>query len=411
MKEKARKIMEKRSMMIEELLETLEILGYKTNEITNNNTQPIIINKGKIVRVVETKEVKVTDDAKIKELEAKLAEYEARDEQQRQEIQRHLNRIFSLQDTVDKLNYTIGELEKTMFCDNTTEEIMEYCSECDDTTKQIKCHGTNELQCTVCNSKWEDVREEKQIKKGADKKVTKKETKVNHKVSNVNKLVKCGHDEGLNEVLFIEKRRDNKHLWYGQVRMNNEIRNFHWSNELPLPTVYGIEDMESLKQANELIKAAVKAIDPKELTRYSQVPDDIDFGACKARHFYGALHQGAYIYMSPEMQAKNPKDTDIICKGYVCDHAFIVRRDGEVYWRHYNYIFSKKPFEHTASKGYNTKQMLNDVQILFDKVEDQFAKEQSKYERKQVKKNTKEDNKDKTKEEILRDADISDLFE
>lgn len=392
MKEKARKIMEKRSMMIEELLETLEILGYKTNEITNNNAQPIIINKGKIVRVVET------NDEKIKELEKELKEEREYSKQKEEECKRHLDRIFALQETIDRLS-------------KTKEYQTAYCGECQEDTKQ-EVLETNELKCTICGQQWERFTEETktETKKGADKKVTKKETKVNHKVSNINKLVKCGHDEGENEVLFIEKRRDNKHLWYGQIRMNNEIRNFHWSNELPLPTVYGIENMESLKEANELIKTAVKAIDPKELTKYNQVPDHIDFGACKARHFYGALHQGAYIYMSPEMQV-GTNDNDVICKGYVCDHAFIIKRDGEVYWRHYNYIFSKKPFERTASKGYNTKQMLNDVQILFDKVEDQFTKEQSKHERKQVKKNTKEDNKDKTKEEILRDADISNLFE
>ena len=397
--------MKERANLVKEIVKAINILKAESEvaealNISISNTNAA--SEEEIIRLTEELEAAKRT---IEELNRKAKEDEEYINSLRAENERHLNRIFDLTNPV---------VEDTKEYENV------YCGECQEETKQ-EILNTKELKCTVCGETWERFTEEEivktkeepkpETKKGADKKVTKKETKVNHKVSNVNKLVKCGHDEGENEVLFVEKRRDNKHLWYGQVRMNNEIRNFHWSNELPLPTVYGIENMESLKEANELIKAAVKAIDPKELTRYSQVPDDIDFGACKARHFYGALHQGAYIYMSPEMQAKNPKDTDIICKGYVCDHAFIVRRDGEVYWRHYNYIFSKKPFEHTASKGYNTKQMLNDVQILFDKVEDQFAKEQSKYERKQAKKNTKEDNKDKTKEEILRDADISDLFE
>ena len=52
MKERARKLMEKRESMINELLEALEILGYEaTDEITN--VKPVVINKGKIVRVTE----------------------------------------------------------------------------------------------------------------------------------------------------------------------------------------------------------------------------------------------------------------------------------------------------------------------------------------------------------------------
>ncbi len=371
--------------------------------------------KGIEVRTVE-KVIDNTDYNKIKELEDKLAEYEARDEQQRQEIERHLNRIFALQDTVDKLNYTIGELEKTMFCDNTTEEIVEYCGECDDMTKQIKCHGTNELQCTVCNSKWEDLREE-QPKKGADK-VVEKQPKAKEKVVRNNKLINCGPSVGDNEVLFIEKRRNNLHLWYGQIRIDNEIRNFHWSNELQKPVVYGVASLASLTIANELIREAVKSIDSKELTKYDMVPDHPDFGGFKARHYYGALEQGAYIYMTPAAQ-ENGKEEDIVFKGYINKHAFVVWRNGEVRFRHYNYINMTKPFEKHASKGFNTEQMMKDIDTLANTVLEQFEKAASKtYRRNAVDNNATDqgaaqntnDNKVENTIDGLSNADIGGLL-
>jgi hypothetical protein len=239
--------------------------------------------------------------------------------------------------------------------------------------------------------------------------------KPNTKVSNTKKLVNCGPDEGEDEVLFTEKRRDSKHLWLGQIRIDNEIRNFHWSNELQLPTVYGVKSLESLNKANDLIRAAVKAINAKELTKYDMVPDcDPDFGGFKARHFYGALNQGAYIYMTPDLQIEDGKDTDVIYKGYVNMHAFIVNRNGEVFWRHYNYINSKKPFEKTPSKGFNAEQMLKDVELLVDYVYDQFENAKAKYESKQARQShqtTKEKpQKVENTAEGLANADISGLF-
>lgn len=230
----------------------------------------------------------------------------------------------------------------------------------------------------------------------------KKEIKANHKVSDVKKLINCGPSEGNNEVLFVEKRRDSKHLWYGQIRYNNQIRNFHWSNELPMAIVYGIESFADLKDANELIKAAVKEISPKELTKYDQVLDHADFGGCKARFYYGALEQGAFIYLTPEAHDSD-KETDIVAKGYTDKHAFIVRRDGEVFWRHYNYIFSKKPFESTPSKGFDIKLMCEDVEILYEAVCRKYEKAASEEARKAVK-ITKDNNNDPMT------ADLSSLY-
>ena len=381
MKEKARKLMEKRESMISELLETLEILGY---EVSGATVRPVnvTINKGKIVKVTEEKIVEkvvnTTDDAYVKKLEKRVKtlseafqssqeEYDNYVEQAVKESKRHLDRIYLLSDENAKLYAEIESLKEQLEKANAT---------------------TTQPQQEV-----------------------KKEVKENHKVSSTNKLINCGPNTGENEVLFIEKRRDNIHLWYGQIRMNNYVRNFHWSNELPLPTVYGIENFESLKAANELIRAAVNSIDPKELTKYNQVPDLPEFGAYKARQFYGALEQGAYIYMSPEMQT-GTKDDDVVCKGYVCDHAFILRRSGDVQWRHYNYINSKKPFESTPSRHYNEKQMMDDVQKLYNAVCEQYEKAISKDERSNTTKWTpdKNDNKELSNKEILINADISDLF-
>ena len=381
MKEKARKLMEKREGMISELLETLEILGY---EVSGTTVKPVnvTINKGKIIKVTEEKIVEkvvnTADDAYTKKLEKKVKtlseafqssqeEYDKYVEQAVKESKRHLDRIYLLSDENAKLYAEIENLKAQLEKANAT---------------------TTQPQQEV-----------------------KKEVKENHKVSSTNKLISCGPNTGANEVLFIEKRSDNIHLWYGQIRMNNYVRNFHWSNELPLPTVYGIENFESLKAANELIRAAVNNIDPKELTKYNQVPNLPEFGAYKARQFYGALEQGAYIYMSPEMQT-GTKDDDVVCKGYVCDHAFILRRSGDVQWRHYNYINSKKPFESTPSRHYNEKQMMDDVQKLYNAVYEQYEKAISKDERSNTTKWTpdKNDNKELSNKEILINADISDLF-
>ena len=192
-----------------------------------------------------------------------------------------------------------------------------------------------------------------------------KRTEPNHKVSDVTKLIKCEHQEGKDEVLFLEKRKDSKHLWFGQIRINNNIRNFSWSNELPLPVVYGIENMESLKTARDIIVEAVKAVNPKELELYDAVPDDPAFGGFSGRFYYDRLSEGEFLYVSPVIDDEEGKPEDVICKGYINDHAFIIRRDLEIRWRHYNYVFKKQPFEMRPSKGYDEKEMRDALTELY----------------------------------------------
>lgn len=232
------------------------------------------------------------------------------------------------------------------------------------------------------------------------------------------RLINCGPNKGEDEVVFIEKRKDNLHLWYGQIRIDNEIRNFHWSNELQKPVVYGVNNLASLTTSNELIREAVNTIDSKELTKYDMVPDHPDFGGFKARHYYGALEQGAYIYMTPLAQ-EDGKEEDIVFKGYINKHAFVVWRNGEVRFRHYNYINMKKPFEKHASKGFNTEQMLKDIDTLSAKVLEQFEKAASKgYRRNAVDNNATaqgtaqntNDNKVDNTIDGLSNADIGGLF-
>ncbi|MCI7207472.1 MAG: hypothetical protein MSA15_15955 [Clostridium sp.] len=303
-----------------------------------------------------------------------------------------------------------------------------YCGSCCEPTRQYRKGG--ELVCLECGEMWELIpyeeyevtnefykaKKEKQPEVKAEShkeiKISKteaKQPKINHKVSDVKKLINCGPSEGDNAVLFVEKRKDNKHLWYGQIRYNNQIRNFHWSNELPLAIVYGIESFEDLKNANEIIRDAVKEVSPKELIKYDQVLDHADFGGCKARFYYGALEQGAFIYLTPEAHDSD-KETDIVAKGYTDSHAFIVRRDGEVFWRHYNYIFSKKPFESTPSKGFDIKLMCEDVDILFEAVCRKYDKAASKEARKAVKVTNDNNNNNSSNNNDPMTADISSLF-
>ena len=243
----------------------------------------------------------------------------------------------------------------------------------------------------------EEVKETKDVEvKTEEIKETKKEKsmpKTNPKVSDPKKLIKCGPSKGEDAVLFIEKRRDDKNLWYGQIRINNTIRNFHWSNQLEMPVVYGIESTTALKEARTLIRTAVKEIAPKELTLYDEVPDHPDFGGFKGRQFIGAIEQGSYIYLSPEFNDGTQPD-DIIAKGYTNDHAFIIRRDAEVYWKKYDYIFSKKGFERTPHKGYDIEVLMNNVNTLADAVFKQYEQLSSAYYRKQAKTTKEETKKD-----------------
>ena len=311
------------------------------------------------------------------------------------------NKIKELQEEIKRLTKELEEKDKEI---ETLKEENESLEEKYVTTKNMANKYANEL---IKEREVKEVKEE-----------TKEQPKTKEKAPKNNKLINCGPSKGEDEVVFIEKRKDNLHLWYGQIRIDNEIRNFHWSNELQKPVVYGVESLASLTTSNELIREAVNAIDSKELTKYDMVPDHPDFGGFKARHYYGALEQGAYIYMTPLAQ-EDGKEEDIVFKGYINKHAFVVWRNGEVRFRHYNYINMKKPFEKHASKGFNTEQMLKDIDTLSAKVLEQFEKAASKeYRRNAVDNNATaqgtaqntNDNKVDNTIDGLSNADIGGLF-
>ena len=402
---KARKLMEQRESMIADAREVLVVLGAEDMQampVVNK----IVINKGKIVEVQTTKEVVVdnTDTATIEMLRETI-----------RNMNQALNDINKEHDELYKL-YLKEQREKEV-CEAAHAELKEQNERLEE--ELMKIEEENMFLEGKCFGYEQDIKRLKaKLNKQTviyveDEKVEeqpKQTVKPNHKVNDVKKLVNCGPSVGENEVLFVDKRRDSKHLWYGQIRIDNEIRNFHWSNELQMPTVYGVKSLASLGLANDLIRAAVKDIDAKELTKYDMAPDHPDFGGFKARHFYGALEQGAYIFLTPDAQLENGKETDIVFKGYVCDHAFIVNRSGDVFWRHYNYINSKKPFEKTPSKGYNEKQMIKDVETLADTVLAQYDKAASKYARQAHQ--TTQDKPQQVENTIegLSNADISGLF-
>lgn len=415
MLKRSREIMKERANLVKEIVKAINILKAESEvaealniSISNTNAS----SEEEIIRL--TKELEAAKRT-IEELNKRAKEDEEYINSLRLENERHLNRIFDLTNPVVK---------------DTKEYENAYCSECMECTEQEILKGSNELKCSQCGEVWERITEEEILeeatdskaeepitKKGADK-VVEKQPKAKEKAVRNNKLINCGPSKGDNEVVFIEKRKDNLHLWYGQIRIDNEIRNFHWSNELQKPVVYGVESLASLATSNELIREAVNTIDSKELTKYDMVPDHPDFGGFKARHYYGALEQGAYIYMTPLAQ-EDGKEEDIVFKGYINKHAFVVWRNGEVRFRHYNYINMRKPFEKHASKGFNTEQMLKDIDTLSAKVLEQFEKAASKeYRRNAVDNNATaqgtaqntNDNKVDNTIDGLANADIGGLF-
>ena len=162
MLERARKLMEKRESMINELLEALKVLGYEsTGEITN--TQPVVINKGKIVRVVEERTIDNTDHKRIEALEAenhalkemnhtledRLEEMEKAYDQLAKDLQNRCERIEILKDEIDKLNKPEEIVEETKEYENA------YCGECMECTDQEILKDTNELKCSQCGEVWE----------------------------------------------------------------------------------------------------------------------------------------------------------------------------------------------------------------------------------------------------------------
>ena len=405
MKERARKLMEKRESMINELLEALEILGYQVNGAITNS-QPVVINKGKVVRVVEVKEriVKESDDVKVKELEAenhalkemnntledRLKEMEKAYDQLVKDLNNRCERIETLKEEINKLNETKKAIEDTKQYENA------YCGECMECTDQEVMKNTNELKCTQCGQLWErfvdeeQPEEEPKTKKGADK-VVKKQPK--QKNFNTKGMIKCGENTGDDCVLFISKDVTGK-KYYGQIRIDNYVRNFYWSCTSRYALVYGVTSKDSLVRATELIKMQV----PKEERNKRDIEETHPvLPQWPGRYYYNELANDSFIYITTDNGYEEAEDNTIIYKGYYNNHAFVVRKDGEVFWRHYNYVFMKKPYEKTPSKGYDLNEMINGVSELIDKAVTHFerteaahAAKENKAKAKDIKSNTKD---------------------
>ena len=127
-----------------------------------NNTNTIIINKGKVVKVTEEKIIDNTNHERINTLEAenyalkemnhaledRLEEMEKAYDQLAKDLQNRCDRIETLKDEIDKLNETKKAVEDTKEYENV------YCGECQEDTKQ-EILNTKELKCTVCGEVWE----------------------------------------------------------------------------------------------------------------------------------------------------------------------------------------------------------------------------------------------------------------
>lgn len=379
---KARKLMEQRETMIADAREVLVVLGAEEMEaavVTNK----IVINKGKVVEVPVVKEV-------VKEVEVPVVKEIVKEVVKEVEVKvEDTATIELLRETIKQNNVLINDMNKELEANELL--LNEFRESMDEKIKMI--HDLQK-QIKELTAVKEQVKEQPE-----------QQPKTKEQVVKNYRLVKCGPNAGEDEILFIEKRRDNLHLWYGQIRIDNVIRNFHWSNELQKPVVYGVESLNSLVKSNELIRQAVANIDSKELTKYDMVPEnDPGFGGYKARHYYGALSQGAYIYATPMIQPdendlKDPKDTDIVFKGYVNKHAFVVWRNGEIRFRHYDYINSTKPFEKTPSKGFSAEQMAKDITALVEAVKTQFENAVAKAQSAQARRQHSKDNQVETQVE------------
>lgn len=184
-----------------------------------------------------------------------------------------------------------------------------------------------------------------------------------------NKMVKCGKNEGNDEIVYIEKIKDDTHTWRGQIRLQNVVYNFHWSNELSLPIVYNAPELSYLLMANNMIKEKV-GVD--ECNKYDQVFTHVSaLGNYGGRYYYDDLEKGSFIYMTPWFEIKKDKP-EVWFKGYTMDHAFIVFSDKRIYYRNVNYLFAKRPWETTVSKGYDTKEVRRSACRLMKLVIEQF---------------------------------------
>lgn len=398
MLKRSREIMKERANLVKEIVKAINILKAESEvaealNISISNTNAA--SEEEIIRLTEELEAAKRT---IEELNRKAKEDEEYINSLRAENERHLNRIFDL---------TNPAVEDTKEYENV------YCGECQEDTKQ-EILNTKELKCTVCGETWERFTEEEivetkeepkpETKKGADKKVTKKQSR--QKSFDNKNMTKCGASEGEEEVVFITKDKANDRF-YGQIRINNQIRNFWWSCTNRKALVYGIEDLDSLTRATEIIKIAV----PKE-ERNKRDIDDLHpaLPQWEGRYYYNKLNDDAFAYVTTDYGYEEATEDSIIFKGYYNKHAFIVRADGEIFWRHYNYVFMKKPFESTPSKGFDAEAMANGVSELVEKAVKHFERSEAVFHAKENKtKSTKDIKNTNDKSMDNSTADSSDM--
>lgn len=215
------------------------------------------------------------------------------------------------------------------------------------------------------------VTEEAKTKKELNVKKATQEIKQEAKrqIKNNNKMVKCGKNEGNDEIVYIEKIKDDLHTWRGQIRLQNVVYNFQWSNELSLPVVYNAPELSFVLKANDMIK---EKVGNNECEKYDQLfTDKWQLGNYGGRYYYDDLEKGSFIYMTPWFGIEKD-ESEVWFKGYTMDHAFVVFSDKRIYYRNVNYIFAKRPWETTVSKGYDTKEVRRSACKLMKLVIEQF---------------------------------------
>lgn len=184
-----------------------------------------------------------------------------------------------------------------------------------------------------------------------------------------NKMIKCGKNEGDDEIVYIEKIKDDIHTWRGQIRLQNIVYNFHWSNELSLPVVYNVPDLSYVLVASDMIK---KRVGVDECNKYDQLFTNVpELGSYGGRYYYDDLEKGSFIYMTPWFRVEKD-EPEVWFKGYTMDHAFVVFSDKRIYYRNVNYLFAKRPWESTVSKGYDTKEVRRSACRLMKLIIEQF---------------------------------------
>lgn len=192
---------------------------------------------------------------------------------------------------------------------------------------------------------------------------------IKRQIKHNNKMIKCGKNEGDDEIVYIEKIKDDIHTWRGQIRLQNIVYNFHWSNELSLPVVYNVPDLSYVLVASDMIK---KRVGVDECNKYDQLFTNVpELGNYGGRYYYDDLEKGSFIYMTPWFRVEKD-EPEVWFKGYTMDHAFVVFSDKRIYYRNVNYLFAKRPWESTVSKGYDTKEVRRSACRLMKLIIEQF---------------------------------------